>query len=175
MWIALWRLLIPKSLHCSWFQSNQWLHLKIISMQASIYDFTFILHQWLLITSGLEPYMSISKDSYKLDKWIWAKADSDNLPQSQGHVGEWATQWRMNLIIKANLKKKVFTFYLDVDLDGKRNAFFEVFGFFIEVLAERTNWDPLLEWQKKKKPEKKNEKKKFWIGAGKMIWYWWIN
>lgn len=41
----------------------------------------------------VEPYMSLSKDSYKLDKWIWTKADSDNLPQYQGHVGECATHW----------------------------------------------------------------------------------
>lgn len=51
----------------------------------------------------------------------------------------------------------MFTFYLDIDLDGKRNAFFEVFRFLIEVLTECTDWDPSLELQKDKKADSVNK------------------
>lgn len=35
--------------------------------------------------------------------------------------------------------------YLHVDLDGKRNAFLEIFGFLIEVFAEGPDGNPSLE------------------------------
>lgn len=53
-------------------------------------------------------------------------------------------EFTMQNQMKANLNK-LFTFYLDIDLDGKRDAFFEVFGFLIEVFTECAYWDASLE------------------------------
>lgn len=40
--------------------------------------------------------------------------------------------------------------HLDVDLDGKWDAFFQLFGFLIEVLAELPDGDPFLHFIEKK-------------------------
>ncbi len=47
--------------------------------------------------------------------------------------------WRENSI------PNEWLYYLHVDLDGKRNAFFELFGFLIEVFTERPNGNSFLE------------------------------